>query len=285
MAFFVREADDRFVATELTRGPWDAGAQHGGPPAALAGHLVETRPGARTDMHVTRMTVEIMRPVPIAPLTAELRTVHSGRSVEVVEVLLTPEDGRPVLRATAQRVRMAHGPAETPTQQLPAPADATPLRFEFRWDIGYHTALETRFVTGSFTERGPAICWTRLGVPVVADEPTLPLSRVLAAADSGNGISNVLDFDTHLFINPDLTVYLHRYPAGDWVALDARTTLGGGGIGVADTALSDERGPIGRGVQSLFIAERTVSERASQGARSATEERSDRRSREEQVDK
>lgn len=256
-AFFVREGDDRFAATEFTRGPWDAGAQHGGPPSALAGHLVETRPDARADMRVTRMTVEIMRPVPIAPLTAALRTVHSGRSVEVVAVVLTPDDGRPVLRATAQRIRVADGPADVPAPQLPPPAEGAPRRFEFPYSVGYHTALETRFLAGSFTERGPAVCWTRLTAPVVEGEPISPLTRVLAAADSGNGISNVLDFDTHLFVNPDLTVYLHRYPAGEWVALDARTTLGGGGIGVADTALSDERGPIGRGVQSLFIAERT----------------------------
>jgi hypothetical protein len=257
MAFFVREADDRFAATEYTRGPWNAGAQHGGPPSALAGHLVETRPGARADMRVTRMTVEIMRPVPIAPLTAALRTVHSGRSVEVVEVLLTPDDGRPVLRATAQRIRVADDAGDMPAPRLPPPAKGVPRQFEFPYRVGYHTALETRFVVGSFTERGPAICWTRLTVHVVSGEPISPLSRVLAAADSGNGISNVLDFGTHLFVNPDLTVYLHRYPAGEWVALDAHTTLGGGGIGVADTALSDERGPIGRGVQSLFIAERT----------------------------
>jgi len=257
VAFFVREADARFAATEYTRGPWDAGAQHGGPPSALAGHLVETRPGARADMRVTRMTVEIMRPVPIAALTAALRTVHSGRSVEVVEVQLTPDDGRPVLRAIAQRIRVTDDPALMPTPQLPPPAEGAPRQFEFPYPVGYHTALETRFVAGSFSERGPAVCWTRLAVPVVAGEQISPLCRVLAAADSGNGISNVLDFATHLFVNPDLTVYLHRYPAGEWVALDARTTLGGGGIGVADTALSDERGPIGRGVQSLFIAERT----------------------------
>jgi acyl-coenzyme A thioesterase PaaI-like protein len=256
-AFFVREADDRFAATEFTRGPWDAGAQHGGPPSALAGHLIETRPGARADMRVTRMTVEIMRPVPIARLTAALRTVHSGRSVEIVEVLLTPDDGRPVLRATAQRIRVTAGPADAPTPRLPGPAEAAPRPFEFPYPVGYHTALETRFVAGSFTERGPAICWTRLTLPVVDGEPISPLARVLAAADSGNGISNVLEFKTHLFVNPDLTVYLHRYPAGEWVALDAHTTLGGGGVGVADTALSDERGPIGRGVQSLFITERT----------------------------
>jgi hypothetical protein len=79
---------------------------------------------------------------------------------------------------------------------------------------------------------------------------------VLTAADSGNGISNVLDFDKYLFVNPDLTVVLHRYPAGEWVAMDARTTLGGAGIGVAESTLHDERGPIGHGLQSLFIAAR-----------------------------
>jgi len=257
MAFFVREAADRFTSTELTRGPWNAGAQHGGPPSALAGHLVESRPDARPGMRVTRMTVDLIRPVPIAPLNVAIRTVHSGRRVELVEVTLTPDDGRPVLRATAQRIRTANDDlADPPTPQLPAPADVAPHQFEFPFEVGYHTALETRFVQGSFAARGPATCWTRLRVPIVDGEPISPLARVLAAADSGNGISNVLDFDRHLFVNPDLSVVLHRYPAGEWVALEARTTLGGDGTGIADTTLHDEGGPIGRGVQSLFVAER-----------------------------
>jgi len=257
MAFFVQEADDRFVATELTRGPWDAGAQHGGPPSALAGHIIESRDGARTDMRVTRVTVDLMRPVPIAPLNVATRVVHAGRSVEVVEVVLTPDGGKPVLRATAQRIRTEDGgPYDEPTPQLPSPDGVAERQFEFPFEVGYHTAIETRFLTGGFTERGPATCWTRLKAPIVDGEPISPLGRVLAVADSGNGISNVLAFDTHLFVNPDLTVVVHRYPAGEWVGLDAHTTLGGDGTGVADTALHDERGPIGRGVQSLFIAAR-----------------------------
>jgi hypothetical protein len=257
MAFFEQVDTDRFLSTELTRGPWDAGAQHGGPPSALAGHVVETRPGARTDMRVTRMTVELMRPVPIAPLNVATRTVHSGRSVEVVEVTLTPDNGKPVLRATAQRIRVADDDlAEEPTPQLPPPDDIAPHQFEFPFEIGYHTALETRFVHGGFLQPGPATCWTRVRGAIVEGVPASPLGRVLAAADSGNGISNVLDFDKYLFVNPDLTVVLHRYPAGEWVAMDARTTLGGAGIGVAESTLHDERGPIGHGLQSLFIAAR-----------------------------
>ena len=76
------------------------------------------------------------------------------------------------------------------------------------------------------------------------------------AADSGNGVSNVLDFSQHLFINPDLTVHLHRHPVGEWVCIDARTSIDSAGVGMSESAVHDEQGPIGRGVQSLFAAPR-----------------------------
>ncbi len=93
-------------------------------------------------------------------------------------------------------------------------------------------------------------------VPLIDGQPVDALSRVLTAADSGNGISNVLDLREHLFINPDLSVHLHRYPEGEWVCLESQTTIGDTGAGLADTALYDQCGPIGRGAQSLFIAPR-----------------------------
>ena len=81
-----------------------------------------------------------------------------------------------------------------------------------------------RFVAGSFLELGPATVWTRMRHPLVAGEVPSPLCRVLVAADSGNGVSATLDFRHWRFINPDLTVYLLRPPAGEWVALEAATT-------------------------------------------------------------
>ena len=56
----------RFVPTELARGPWTPEAQHGGPPAALLARTLEREPGAE-GMLVARLTVELLRPVPIAP--------------------------------------------------------------------------------------------------------------------------------------------------------------------------------------------------------------------------
>ena len=49
---------------------------------------------------------------------------------------------------------------------------------------------------------------------------------------------------------------LHRTLAGEWVCLDAITVPEPNGVGVADTALYDERGPVGRAVQTLLIGER-----------------------------
>jgi hypothetical protein len=115
--------------------------------------------------------------------------------------------------------------------------------------------MEFRFVTGSFLELGPATVWTRMRYPLVAGEVPSPLCRALVAADSGNGVSAALDFRHWRFINPDLTVYLLRPPAGQWVALEAATMLADG-VGLADTALHDERGPIGRAAQALFVDRR-----------------------------
>ena len=63
----------------------------------------------------------------------------------------------------------------------------------------------------------------------------------------------MLDFDKHLFVNTDLTVHLHREPAGEWVLLDSRTVADPAGAGLATSALYDERGAIGVAAQTLFV--------------------------------
>ncbi|GAA0599779.1 thioesterase family protein [Kutzneria viridogrisea] len=258
-AFYEQLDDNRFAASEHSRGPWDANAQHGGPPSALLGRAVESRPGARPGFRLARMTFEISRPVPIAELVVSTRVLKSGRSAELVEAELAQPGGDPLLRARALLVRVAEQPlpAIADPTVLPGPDQAEPKPFfPVAYEVGYHNAMEWRFVSGAFQEPGPATCWLRMRMPLVAGEQPSPLVRVLIAADSGNGVSTVLDWRTHTFINPDLTVHLHRYPVGEWVCLDARTTVDAGGIGLADTALHDEKGVIGRGAQSLLVTAR-----------------------------
>ena len=95
--------------------------------------------------------------------------------------------------------------------------------------------------------------WSRLLVPVVAGEAPTALQRVAAAADFGNGLSRILDFETHVFINPDLTVGLARLPGGEWIGFDMVSRLSSDGFGQAESLIFDAGGPVGRAVQSLIV--------------------------------
>lgn len=263
---FYEPDGDRYVATELTRGPWDPGAQHAGPPAALLGREIERLGGGHIGgpegppAQVGRITYEVLRPVPIGPVGVEAEIVRPGRRVELVEGILSDSEGEPLMRARGWRLRTDQVEFDPPTAdhvQPPGPDRGEPGEFfHTGYDVGYHTAMEYRFIEGAFMEPGPATVWMRMGVPLLPGEEPTPLQRVLAAADSGNGVSAALDWRRYLFINVDLSVHLHRMPAGEWVCLQAGTQPEPNGVGLADTALYDTEGPIGRALQTLLVSER-----------------------------
>jgi hypothetical protein len=258
-AFYV-PAGDGYEATELTRGPWDPGAQHAGPPAALLGREIERLPDAG-EFQVGRVTFEILRSVPIAPVVVSARVVRPGRRVQLVEAELGDAGGEPQMRARAWRIRTAA--VDLPAAAIaPAEPPAPPEQgrevefFPTGQEHGYHSAMECRFLSGGFVEPGPATVWLRMRRPLVAGEEPSPLQRVLVAADVGNGVSASLDYRRFLFINVDLTVHLERLPAGEWVCVDAVTLPQPGGVGTAESVLSDREGRIGRALQTLLISER-----------------------------
>jgi hypothetical protein len=257
---FYEKAGDGFVATELTRGPWDPGAQHAGPPSALLGREIERVEGGE-GFQVARVTFEILRPVPIGVVSVEAELVRPGRSVQMIEASLRGEDGEKLMVARAWRIRQAELEIPDDVETTPAPPPGPgegdePEFFSTGQSVGYHTAMEWRSVGGGFREPGPATVWMRMGCRLVDGEEPTPLQRTLVAADVGNGISAVLDWQRFLFINVDLGVHLERMPEGEWVCVDAVTLPQRSGIGTAESVLSDERGRIGRAAQALMIAER-----------------------------
>jgi hypothetical protein len=258
-AFYELDGDG-YRATELTRGPWDPGHQHAGPPSALIARQVELLEDA-AEFQVGRLTFEILRPVPIGPLSVGARVARPGRRVQMVEASLSGEDGEELIRARGWRIRTARlelpeeAVALAPPAEGPGDGDVTDF-FPTGQDAGYHTAMEWSAISGAFLEQGPAKVWMRQRVPLVAREEPSPLQRTLVIADVGNGISAVLDWRRHIFINVDLTVHLERMPEGEWICVDAVTRPRPNGIGSAESELSDERGRIGRAVQTLLFAER-----------------------------
>jgi hypothetical protein len=259
-AIFLPQGDGRYQPTELARGPWDPGAQHGGAPGGLLAGALERVP-SDVPMAVVRLTYEFIRPVPLTPLRVETRIARPGGRVQLVEALLHADE-TVVCRAVALRVRTADVAAPEgidPAPDVPGPEQSDPVRmalFEQGPTMFARDGMEVRMARGLFDEVGPAVAWFRLRAPLVAGEPTSPLQRLVSAADFGNGISPAVPWSSHLFINPDLTVYVERLPDGEWVGLDARTRIGTGGAGLAESVLFDVRGRLGRGLQGLYVAER-----------------------------
>jgi hypothetical protein len=257
MEAFYAARNGRFQPSQLTRGPWDPDAQHAGPPAALLGRALEGCDAPAAPAQIGRVTFEILGPVPLAPLTVTAAVVRPGRSVELLAASLAGPDGE-VMRANAWRLQTQAAPLDTVGEAPPpGPDTARPQPFfPTGQDVGYHTAMEYRFVRGGFLEAGPATVWMRMRHPLVEGEEPSPLQRVLIAADSGNGVSAALDWRRWLFINTDLSVHLLRPPETDWVCLDAVTYPETHGVGLSDTTLWDERGRLGRAAQTLLVRER-----------------------------
>lgn len=259
-ALFVPDGS-AWLPTGYSRGPWTPRALHGGTVAALVAREVE-QVDAPEPVRAARLTIELLRPVPLEPLRVHAEVLRPGRKVSTVDVRVErASDGELLVVARAQRIRTASvdfpdpGDAEVP--ELPDdPLDLSGWPGADR--LAFHShAVEHRFLRGMFGESGPAFDWTRLRVPVVPDEEPSGWQRAAATSDFTNGISAVVPFDGRaVFINPDLTVHLWREPVGEWVGTDARTRTAPDGIGLAQTTLWDRSGQIGLGAQSLLL-ERT----------------------------
>ena len=145
-----------------------------------------------------------------------------------------------------------------PLPQAPrSVADSTEARMPIVTEmIGYPELVQTRVAEGR-PFRSPSAVWFRLRHPLVAGEAPQPLERVAVGADSGNGISAVLDFRKYVFVNSDLTINLLRVPKGEWICIDARTLLGDTGGGLAESRIFDEQGLVGRATQSLAVRARS----------------------------
>jgi len=261
-ALFIPDGD-AFVPTELSRGGWSDEAQHGGPPAALMARAIEGVPTV-APMQVVRMTIDLMREVPLSPLTITTRVVRDGRRIQLVECDLRHGDTI-VGRASALKIRSTD--IELPHQRVPPVMLPPPLECEpFHWgDAGpgpddqfrYHVhGIEIRTYQDSFATPGAGLSWFRLRHPVVAGEEPSDLVRVAAIADMGNGNSQRLDGRNWLYINPDITLYLHALPATDWIGMRSDAVQHPTGIGLAATDLFDERGPIGIIAQAQLIEPR-----------------------------
>jgi hypothetical protein len=202
------------------------------------------------------VTVDILGAVPIVPLRISVERLRGGRRLELIEARASTQE-RDVLVARAWR--LSRTPESYPSRPETGPADDSPLPepqqgtgLPWVHEDGYLASIEMGYVSGSFSEPGPAMAWGRQRIPLLDGEEPTPWQRVLLLADSGSGISLALDPTRYPAINCDLSVVLHRDPVGEWIGLDAVTTISAGHGATTSTTLLDRTGPIGSATQTLL---------------------------------
>jgi hypothetical protein len=207
-----------------------------------------------------RLSVDMIRPVTEHPITISTRVVKTGRRLQLLEGELVC-NGKLAARASLLRLRPQHlelpdgaddgrtPPPDTP-EELPESKPPVILG-EQPFFLG--TGIEVRAPGGNAFESG--LGWFRLKVPVVPGREPSPMQRTAAAGDFGNGISGFGGGFPHnyRFLNADLSVYLFRPPAGEWIRLQARSWWDAGGVGLAKSELSDRDGLVGTGQQALAL--------------------------------
>lgn len=260
-AAYLQLAPRTVRATGLTRGPWDPQHQHAGPPIAMVCRAIEAAARAQGLTHIARLTANLLRPVPIGELEIDVTVDYAGRNAAHFSARLVGGDKEYArFTALAQRENELALPEPLDGHPLPRapkpPDESADQRMPFGSGLpGYPDLVETRVAGGRFF-RGRCAAWFRLRHPLVEGEVPSGYQRVAVAADSGNGISAVLDFERYLFVNSDLTINLLRRPVGEWICVDARTLLAPNGCGLAESQLFDEGGLVGRATQSLAVRPR-----------------------------
>ena len=255
---YIPAGEGTWRSSELTRGPWHPEHQHAGPPIALVARQIERAAAPLGLAHVARLTANLLRPIPIADLSVAVLTDYAGRNVAHFSAALS-SGGKEMARFTAlvQREAALDVPQGLPGHPLPraplppesSPVAGFPLGLKF---TGYPDLVECRVAEGEFF-RGPCAIWFRLRRPLIEGEAPSPIERVAVAADSGNGISAILDFKRYIFVNSDLTINLLRRPEGEWICIEARTLVGPASGGIAEARIYDATGLVGRSTQSLAV--------------------------------
>ncbi|MDT0156552.1 thioesterase family protein [Microbacterium sp. ARD32] len=257
-SYFRRLSEIAFEPTEHVGGAWNPDEQHIAPVLGLLAHVVETEHAARrpeTRLVLARASYDILGVIPMERFeVSPARLVRPGRTIELVEVTLT-HGGRAAVTLRAWMLQpndtsvisgipLPHMPER---QHLPewSPADV--------WPGGAIRSIDARRES---EEPGRARAWIRPRHPLLAGEEISARARMLGMVDFANGIATRVAPERALYPNVDLTASIFREPEGEWFGLDTSVSFGSDGVGLTESVLSDDGGPVGTSSQTLTVRPR-----------------------------
>lgn len=255
--FTVRIGEGRewFVGSDHARGPWDERACHAGPPTALMARASER---VVPDQRLTRLTVELHRPVPMAGFRIEAEVVRAGRTTSTTSLTIIDTAGKACVSARGLHVAVGDVLPATVGDVFAAVTLEQSVRGDFPLNRFRHAApcftdgVEVRYPPGETRDPGPTTMWMRT-VELLPDEAMSPFQRICPLADCGNAVGRNAEPTEVGFVNADLSIALHRDPIGEWMGISASSVWQPTGIGLSDSVLFDELGAVGRALQTLVL--------------------------------
>lgn len=239
-----------YVPQPICRSPWRKSDQNGIAIGTLLAHtMLEAMP--QEGMNIARFTLDILRPVPMAPTQAEWRSLRAGRRTQVLEGALIV-DGVKVVQASALFVRHADegAPATVFGLPVPLPEDA-PNELMMSLKTGLESRVVQRGAAGSVQPEGRV--WVRQSLPVAQGTGIHPVVTAVLAADFGGGISSGIDRAAWTSPNIDIAVHFVRPPRDEWILVEAQTLMLGNSSALVEAKMSDRFGLFGHSHQTLFI--------------------------------
>ena len=264
---------DRFVPTRLARGYWQKGTLSGMAAASLLGRAIARR-AIEPGWVPVRLSVDMLRMPPDAPLTVAVDLLHDSRRLRLVEARVLDGD-TVVTRALCQIVRTGSQPEGQVWQSPPWPAphpDSLPAGIQWaRWDLRAVPGDDPRFVrhapagdapvTGNPPVLGPLApvgarqAWIGPRIAIVANEPVSPWEALVLTADFASPLTHSSEHGID-FVNTDFTVHVHRLPEGGWIGFEMVGHSSSAGVAVGHAAIHDVTGPLGSVVVSAIANSR-----------------------------
>ena len=192
--------------------------------------------------------------------------LRDGRKAKTLQVRLLDGDieiGRCTALLTAQASELPADPfSKSAGHDAPPESGTPPPGFAQRWSK-YFQNVSVRLIEGALEKPGPAAAWMRLDVPMVEGEANTPLLQAVQAADFSSGVAQIVDMREWTFINPEISLYFFRPPAGEWILIRSRTRVGTAGAGLTTATLSDRDGPFAEVMQAMSFERREAQAQAS----------------------
>jgi hypothetical protein len=248
--FFQVDGDD-LIPTEISASPWGP-VLHGRLIGGLTARAVEQARAQDPELICARLTIDMFRSAPLAPMRVSVRPIRAGRRIAVLEV--TVEQGKgPIGQGKAVLLRRSEQPEgmfrQTPPWASPAPEQLGPPRNSVNGkDLGrdgyrFAAPWQAWTVTGSSGPLSDGV-WIRDVYPLIAGEELTPLERLGMAADLASPQTNSSDRGLS-FINADYTVYLGREPQGEYIGIEPYGHISDRGVAVGQAVAHDRLGPVG----------------------------------------